>query len=388
MACVNVGYGAGARLEKDSLTGLAHLMEHEMFGGSANVDDFDGVLQKAGGNSNAWTSDDFTFYHDILPARNIETAFYLESDRMLAPSFTPEGLRVQKGVVTEEFKQQCLNSPYGDLAHHLRDMLYTTHPYRVPVIGSDPSHIAKVRREDLLDFFDRYYTPSNAVLTVAGNVDADRVFALAEKWFSDIPARKAETFVAPDDPYPLGERVREVTGNVPSTRITLAWRLPPQATDTALAGDILTDLLANGRSSRLQQMLPGVPALASADACVSGHEDSGYLILTGQMASEDAGDIDKAVEKLKSQALNLTRQGEISAHEVERAINRFRAQQSVRRMGYAELASQLTFEEFRGEDYAAHLQRRTAFTPSMLRAHAEEIFSSPAQTLIYRPAEK
>lgn len=385
MACVNLGYAAGARLEKDSLTGLAHLMEHEMFGGSAHVEDFDGILQAAGGSSNAWTSDDFTFYHDVIPARNLETAFYLESDRMLAPSFTPESLSVQKGVVTEEFKQQCLNSPYGDLSHHLRGMLYTVHPYRVPVIGSEPAHIERAEREDLLEFFRNYYTPSNAVLTVTGNVDADRVFSLAEKWFSEIRAREPKPFVAPVDPYPALERRKEVKGNVASTRLTLGWRLPHQATDTALAGDILTDILANGRASRFQQMLQHLPALASADACVSGHEDSGYLILSAQMASENKADIDAAVEELKSRVMRLVMPGEITAHETERALNRFRAQQSVRRMSYAELASQLTFEEFRGEDYAAHLRRREAFTPAMLADKAAEIFSAPPQVLIYGP---
>lgn len=386
MVAVNLGYAAGARNESPELTGIAHLMEHMMFGGSEHVPDFDKVLQAAGGSSNAWTSDDFTFYHDILPARNIETAFYLESDRMASPLFSEEALAVQKGVVTEEFKQQCLNRPYGDLGHRLREMLYHTHPYKIPVIGKEPAHVMKATRDDLFRFFRKNYSPANAVLAVCGNIGAERVFELAEKWFSDIKSVPVSPFVTPDDPYPAEEQWREVEGNVPATRIVVAWRIGPRCAPDALAGDILTDLLANGRSSRLQLMLndPESP-LVSADACVSGHEDSGYILLTGQPRDEDDTTVRTAAETLIAQARRLAGHGDITAHEVERALNRFRSQMSMRRMSYAELVQQLTFEEFRHEDYAEHLRLRSAFTPAMLEAEAGAIFSRPVSVLLYRP---
>ena len=187
MVAVNVLYNVGARDERGDLTGLAHLFEHLMFGGSVNIPDFDGAIERAGGKNNAWTSNDFTNFYDILPAQNAETAFWLESDRMLSPSFADRTLEVQRSVVTEEFKQQCLNRPYGDLSHHLRKLVYTAHPYSWPVIGKTPEHIARVTPQDTREFFFSHYAPNNAVVAVSGNITAEETRRLAEKWFGDIP---------------------------------------------------------------------------------------------------------------------------------------------------------------------------------------------------------
>ncbi len=190
MVGVNILYNVGARDERRNLTGMAHLFEHLMFGGSENIPDFDAELEFAGGSSNAWTSNDLTNFYLSIPAQNVETAFHLESDRMMALSFDPHSLDVQKGVVIEEFKQQCLDRPYGRLMHTLREALYSpAHPYSWPVIGIEPDHIARVKMTDVKDWFYSHYAPNNAILAVTGNIAFDRVVELAEKWFGTIPRR-------------------------------------------------------------------------------------------------------------------------------------------------------------------------------------------------------
>ena len=186
MVAVNVLYDVGARDESPALTGMAHLFEHLMFGGSVNVADFDGALSAAGGVSNAWTSSDFTNFYDVLPAVNLDTALWLESDRMLRLAFSEKSLQVQRHVVIEEFKQVCLNRPYGDLDHHLRSLAFTRHPYRYPVIGKEFSHIEKVTDEDVRNWFFSHYAPDNAVLAVCGNVGFDRVRESVNRWFGDM----------------------------------------------------------------------------------------------------------------------------------------------------------------------------------------------------------
>lgn len=385
MVAVNLGYSAGARDEDNSLTGIAHLMEHLMFGGSANVAAFDDVLQRAGGSSNAWTSDDFTFYHEVLPASNLATALFLESDRMRYPAFSPRSIEVQKGVVVEEFKQQCLNMPYGDLAHHLRGMLYHSHPYRWPVIGREPGHILKASEDDIREFFNSHYTPLSAVLTVCGGIGSDEVFDMARTYFGSIPPRMASPHPSVDDPYPASEQWLEVSGKVPATRIVVAWRMPGLLHSETLAGDMLTDILANGRSSRLQRLLNESDVFATADACISGHEDSGYIMLIGQPRSEDDAKVRDAAKVLIEEARKLSTPGNITWREVHRANNRFESQSALRRMNYLELAQALTFEEFRGEDYATLLSRRRAFTPGLLGEAAGRLFDGPASVLLYRP---
>ncbi|MDE6450636.1 MAG: insulinase family protein [Muribaculaceae bacterium] len=202
MVALNLLYNTGARDEDPELTGMAHLIEHLMFSGSANVPDFDGELQRAGGSSNAWTGNDFTCFYEILPAVNVETAFRIESDRMLSPAISRRNLDIQRSVVIEEFKQQCLNRPYGDLSHYLRSLAYRVHPYRWPVIGLEPGHLERVRLQDVLDFHDRHYSPSNAVLAVTGNITLDRCRELCERWMADIPARPVAPRLYQAEPLP------------------------------------------------------------------------------------------------------------------------------------------------------------------------------------------
>ena len=187
MVALDVLYNVGARDDAPSHTGMAHLFEHLMFGGSINVPDFDGAIENAGGRNNAWTNQDYTNFYDIVPAQNAETAFWLESDRMLSLAFSDKALDVQRNVVMEEFKQVCLNQPYGDLGHHLSALAYTVHPYRIPVIGKELSHIQGVTQELVRDFFRTHYAPNNAVLAVTGNISLEETRRLTEKWFGSVP---------------------------------------------------------------------------------------------------------------------------------------------------------------------------------------------------------
>ena len=255
MATLNVLYDTGARDEDPEMTGMAHLIEHLMFSGSANVPDYDGELQMAGGVSNAWTSNDFTNFYCVLPAVNVETAFRLESDRMLAPAISEENLNIQRSVVIEEFKQQCLNQPYGDMWHHLRGMAYRVHPYRWPVIGLTPEHLERVSREDVTRFLDRRYSPANAVLAVMGNVSLDDTRRMARKWMGDIPPRPVAERTYRREPEVTAPRYAEAEGNVPQTAVVMCWPMDRYGTKAYHCADALTDVLSNGESSRFYRNL-------------------------------------------------------------------------------------------------------------------------------------
>ena len=251
MVGMNILYNVGARDESRRLTGMAHLFEHLMFGGSANIADFDEVLERAGGRSNAWTSSDFTNFYLSIPAQNVETAFYLESDRMLALSFSQRSLSIQQGVVIEEFKQQCLDRPYGKMMHVLREAMYSSqHPYSWPTIGLKPEHIAQVTLEDVEKWFYSHYAPNNAIMAVTGNISFERVVELAEKWFGDIPRREIAPRQLPSPGFPEADVFRQVYDHVPSTMVVVALPMSSYGTEEYFAADAITDLLSAGRASR------------------------------------------------------------------------------------------------------------------------------------------
>ena len=275
MVAVDVLYNVGARDENRSLTGIAHLFEHLMFAGSANIPDFDGELEAAGGRSNAWTSNDFTNFYDTLPAQNLDTALHLESDRMLSPAFSENSLRVQRGVVIEEFKQQCLDRPYGDIYHHLRRIAYAeSHPYSWPVIGLSPDHVAKVTMDDARQWFFSHYAPNNAVLAISGGVPFDEACAKAEEWFYDVPAREIAPRPTVDPGFPSNPVVETVRGNVPLPLITVAYPMASYGTPEYFAADTITDILSVGRSARLRNSLAngrglGIIAVAAVRLCLA-----------------------------------------------------------------------------------------------------------------------
>lgn len=388
MVAVDVLYNVGSRDEKRSLTGIAHLFEHLMFAGSANIPDFDGELEAAGGRSNAWTSNDFTNFYDTLPAQNLDTALHLESDRMLSPAFSENSLRVQQGVVVEEFKQQCLDRPYGDMFHHLRRIAYAeSHPYSWPVIGLEPDHIAKVTMDDARKWFFSHYAPNNAVLAISGGVPFDEACAKVEAWFADIPAREIAPRPEVNPGFPSLPVVETVHGNVPLPLITVAFPMDSYGTPSYFAADTITDILSVGRSARLRDSLVngrGLGIIADADASIIGSEGPGLLLVNMQLAEDSDAAIEKALSLLKDELDKITHPGNVTARELERTLNNFEATFRFSNTGNVHLATNLAQAELHNEDINRTVADRRKLTPEIITSTAAEIFSRPSATLIYR----
>lgn len=286
IAVLNILYDVGSRDERPDKTGFAHLFEHLMFGGSINIPNYDEPLQLVGGDNNAFTNTDITNYYLTVPATNIETGFWLESDRMLGLSFNPKVLEVQRKVVVEEFKQRYLNQPYGDVWLKLRPLAYQVHPYQWATIGKEPAHIEGATLEDVKDFFYTHYIPNNAVLVVAGKVTVDQVKRLSEKWFAPIPAGKKKMRRLPPEPAQKQKRVLEVAADVPASALYMAWHMPGRFDQAFYAVDQLSDILGRGESSRLYaQLVKEKELFTSISAYVLGSIDPGLLVISGRLKS-------------------------------------------------------------------------------------------------------
>ena len=285
LVAVNLLYNVGARDESPERTGFAHLFEHLMFGGSTNIPNFDEPIQMAGGENNAFTNNDITNFYNILPAENIETAFWLESDRMLSINFSKENLEIQRKVVLEEFKETCLNQPYGDVWHHIADMAYKVHPYRWPTIGMKPKHLEEASMEEVKTFFYRYYRPNNAILVVSGNATKEKVKQLAKKWFDNIPRGTFVKKKLPQEPPQKKIERRIEHARVPVDSLYLAFHVPGRLHKDYYAIDLLSDVLSNGPSSRLYRRLLKEERLFNhIDAYITGNIDPGLLIIEGKPA--------------------------------------------------------------------------------------------------------
>lgn len=389
MATVNILYNVGARDESRTLTGMAHLFEHLMFGGSANAPSFDRELEAAGGNSNAWTSNDFTNFYDVLPAANIATALHLESDRMLAPALTGHALEVQKAVVIEEFKQTHLNRPYGDVGHRLRAMLYNPeHPYSWPTIGLVPEHVAAVTPADAERWFYSHYGPDNAILSIVAPQPEEEIEKLVRLWFSDVPRRGIAPRVLPEPGFPKADVAVEVADQtVPQPFIVRAYPMARYGTHEYFAADTLTDILAAGRSSRLWRNLmygPDEGLFAGVDASISGSEHEGMLMIQASL-NDGAGrkDVVRAIELIDAQLRMLAEPGNITAREFERTMNNFEATYAFEGLGAGDLAVRRALALYHGEDPDAIVADRRKLTPGQLTASASAIFSRPKATLVY-----
>jgi len=364
MVVVNVLYNVGARDESPDKTGFAHLFEHLMFGGSKHIANFDDVIQLAGGDNNAFTNNDITNFYDILPAENIETAFWLESDRMLSLNFDERVLEVQRKVVVEEFKESCLNQPYGDVWHHLADMAYKVHPYQWPTIGKVPKHVEDATLDDVKSFFYKFYRPNNAILTVVGNVSTAQIKALTEKWFGDIPA-----------------------GAIPSRSIPA--EPPQQKLETDYyATDLMSDILSHGPSSRLYRKLLKEQQLVShIDCYVTGNIDPGLLIIEGKPSEgvsleqlEDA--IWKELELLKAET--------VSERELEKVKNKIESTLEFSETNILNKAINLAFFEVLGDankiNEEVQLYRQT--TVEDIHRIANKLFTKENCSELYYKAQK
>ena len=384
MVALDVLYNVGARDEHPDHTGMAHLFEHLMFGGSVNIADFDGAIEQAGGRNNAWTNQDYTNFYDIVPAQNAETAFWLESDRMLSLAFSDKALEVQRNVVMEEFKQVCLNQPYGDLGHHMSALAYKVHPYRTPVIGKELGHIESVTQEQVREFFRTHYAPNNAVLAVTGNITLDETRRLAEKWFGPIPRRMVAPRRYAPEPEQTEARRMVVTGNVPQTLVVISYPMPSCADPDYPVCDIITDLLAAGRTSRYYRRLVMESGLfSSADASITGSEEPGQLLLQGML--RDGVSVDEACDALVDVARSLI-VNPPDDHELQSALNRFETQQVMGNISYVNLASTLALDEMRNTTQAKTLACYMGITREDIVRVASSIFRKErSSTLIYCP---
>ncbi len=384
MAVVNILYDVGARDEDPDRTGFAHLFEHLMFGGSVNIPNFDGPSQAAGAQNNAFTSNDITNYYITLPAANLETAFWLESDRMLSLAFSEKSLDVQRNVVCEEFKQRYLTQPYGDVWLRLRPMAYQMHPYRWATIGKELAHIEEAKMDDVKEFFATYYTPANAYLVVAGNVEAANVKELAEKWFGDIPAGKKPQRQLPFEPPQQEARREVIQADVPQHAIYIAFHSPARNEAGYYAVDLITDLLSQGPSSRLYRRLVKENALFSEiNAYQMGSIDPGLVVIEGKPLPNVPIDI---AEKAIWEQLEQLCTDPIEPYELEKVKNKIESTMVFAEMAILEKAMNLAYFELLGDaDRFNHeTDRYLAVTTTEIQLQAQQVFRKEnSSTLIY-----
>lgn len=388
MVALNIVYDVGARDEHPEHTGFAHLFEHLMFGGSAHIPDYDTPLQLAGGENNAWTNNDITNYYLTVPKPNVETAFWLESDRMLELAFSEQSLEVQRGVVMEEFKQRCLNQPYGDVGHLFRPLAFRVHPYRWPTIGKELSHIEQATLDEVKSFFYRFYAPNNAVLAVTGNISWDETVKLTEKWFAPIPRRDVPVRQLPQEPEQTQERRLTVERNVPLDALFMGYHMCSREGADYYAFDILSDILSNGRSSRLNRRLVQEQNIFSGiDAYISGTRDAGLLQISGKPA---AGVSLEQVEAAVRKELEELQRSPVDGQELEKVKNKFESTQIFGNINYLNVATNLAWFELTGkaEDIDLEVERYRSVTTEQLHTVAQRTFCESNAVVLYYKSDK
>jgi predicted Zn-dependent peptidase len=384
MAVLNILYDVGARDEDPDKTGFAHLFEHLMFGGSVNIPHYDVPLQRVGGENNAFTTNDITNYYITLPVENIETAFWLESDRMLSLAFSEKSLEVQRNVVIEEFKQRYLNQPYGDIWLKLRPLVYKKHPYRWATIGKEIKHIEDARIEDVKAFFKKHYNPQNAIMVVAGNVDTEKVKELAEKWFGPIPAGEKYHRSLPTEPEQREARRETVSAKVPLNDLYIAFHMPGRLEPGYYAVDLISDILSRGYSSRLyKDLVKDQELFSEIHAYNMGSFDCGMFVVEGKplehVSIEQAeAAVWKELEQLKNEL--------IPNDELTKVKNKTESTMVFSEMALLDKAMNLAqFELFGNADMLNHeTDKYLAVTASEIQKQAQKIFRKEnSSTLVY-----
>lgn len=385
MAVVNILYKVGARDESPEQTGFAHLFEHLMFGGSVNIPSYDTPLQQVGGENNAFTNNDITNYYITLPANNLETAFWLESDRMLSLAFSEQSLEVQRQVVCEEFKQRYLNQPYGDVWLRLRPLAYKKHPYRWATIGKELRHIEDAKMADVKAFFQKFYTPQNAIMVVAGHVELQEVRGLAEKWFGDIPAGQSYKADLPAEPEQMEARREEVEADVPANSIYIAFHGPDRLDTQYQTMDLISDILSRGTSARLYRALIKERELFSeVNAYVMGSIDPNLFVVEGKPLP--GVDLDEAARALWGELKKLKAEP-IAEQELQKVKNKIESTLLFAELSILDKAMNLAYYEALGqaEDYNSEIDKYLAVTPQDIHVLANKIFRKEnSSTLIYR----
>ena len=386
MVALNLLFDVGSKHDPVDHTGMAHLMEHLYFSGTSNVPNFENEIEKAGGVCNANTSPDRTCFYIVVPAQNIETAFWLEADRLSNFALSDEAVKVQKDVVIEEFKQRCLNAPYGDKSHLILPLAYTQHPYRYPSIGEKVENIANISRTDVEAFFYANYSTANAFLCVTGNVKFERVIELAQKWFGDIERRHIAARNIIVEPQQTEPRHISVSRNVPQPLITKVYHMCGRCHSDYPATDLLTDVLATGKSARFYRNIISVdPAFSHLDSAVMGLNEPGLLIISALLTSN--ADVEKANETIDKEIRNLLTDG-ISSHELERCINKFISRSLLDNISYVEKAAKLCDYELLGDANLINSEQQTyrSVTPSDIMKVAHNVLRPEnCSTMIYMP---
>ncbi|WP_179414169.1 M16 family metallopeptidase [Mucilaginibacter sp. E4BP6] len=384
MAVLNILYDVGARDENPEQTGFAHLFEHLMFGGSINIPNYDEPLQRVGGENNAFTSNDITNYYITLPSANLETAFWLESDRMLNLAFSKKSLEVQRNVVIEEFKQRYLNQPYGDVWLKLRPLVYKKHPYRWATIGEKIEHIEDAKIEDVKAFFKKHYNPQNAIMVVGGDVTLAQVKELSEKWFAPIPAGEKYHRDLPKEPAQHDERRETVTAKVPLNDVYIAFQMEGRLDPSYYATELMSDILSRGHSSRLYKSLVKEQQIFSeVHAYITGSLDTGMFVFEGKPLENIS--IEQAETAIWEQ-LEILKSDEISADELTKVKNKTESTMIFSEMSLLEKGMNLAWSELLGDaDIINHeTEKYLAVTTANIKEQANKLFRREnSSTLIY-----
>jgi predicted Zn-dependent peptidase len=383
MAIVNVMYDVGSRDENPEKTGFAHLFEHLMFGGSINIPDYDEPLQRAGGENNAYTTNDLTNYYCQLPAENIETAFWLESDRMLSLAFSEKSLEVQRKVVCEEFKEHYINKPYGDIWHKMRELAYKVHPYRWMTIGKELSHVENVQMEDVKQFFFKHYTPCNAILVVAGKVKTDAVKSLAEKWFGDIPSGEKYNRNLPKEPKQENARLLEIKADVPLDAFIKTWHMGGRLDPEYYIADLISEILGGGASSRMYQSLVKEKQLFSNLDCYHyGTVENDLFTVDGKLVKgvkmQDAEKaVNEEIAKIKSEL--------VTDLELQKVKNKTESVIAFEDMSVMNRANSLAFYELLGNAdlMNSELDRYNEVTAEAILDYSKELFDEKNSNTIH-----
>jgi len=388
MVVMNIMYDVGARDEDQERTGFAHLFEHLMFGGSVHIPNYDEPLQMAGGENNAYTTNDLTNYYLHLPAENLETAFWLESDRMLSLAFDEKSLEVQRKVVVEEFKEHYLSKPYGDAWHKMRELAYHVHPYRWMTIGKDISHIEKAQLKDVKEFFSKYYCPVNAVMVLAGNITVEKARELTEKWFGDIPAGTKYERKLPHEPEQNEERRLTVRTKVPLDALYKCWHISERLDKRYYIADLITEILSGGGSSRLYQSLVKEKKLFSNIECHHfGSSDAGLLAIEGKLVKGvSIGDAEAAVEEV----LNGLKEKQVEETELQKVKNKTESMIVFEDMSVVNRANSLAYYELLGDAAMMNdeLEKYAAITTEEILTESKNIFTKENSNTIWYLAAK
>ena len=388
MAVLNILYDVGSRDENPAQTGFAHLFEHLMFGGSVNIPNYDEPLQRAGGENNAYTTNDLTNYYCQMPAENLETAFWLESDRLLSLAFNAKSLSVQKKVVCEEFKEHYINKPYGDVWHRMRELAYKTHPYRWQTIGKELSHIENAHIDDVKKFFFKHYRPVNAIMVVAGKVELENVKRLAEKWFGSIPMGEKYERNLPQEPRQTEARHEDIHANVPLDAFIRTWHMGARLQKGYYVMDLATEILGGGGSSRLFQSLVKEKQLFSNLDCYHfGSTDKGLVAIEGKLVKgikvEDAAKaVDEEIEKIQA--------NKVSDLELQKVKNKTESVIAFEDMGVMSRANSLAMYELLGdaEMMNTELERYHEITVEDIQQECKEVFRKDNSNTIFYHSKK